>query len=341
MTSKTTVRTFIASNGNGITRAEGMNTEWNVESLLDDVAVTCVAHDPVNRNRIYVGTRSQGILKSDDRGKTWRTIGMNRQVIKSIAVCRADPNVIYVGTKPPAIFVSRDSGQSWIEQESFRKLRRWFWFTPAEAGDPYVMGLAVSPTKHDLVIAGVEFGGMFRSTDGGQTWKGHLKGTSRDCHHLCFHHTDGNLVYQAGGGWPAAVSSDCGVTWTQPRRGMGWSLYGMAVASDPVDPSVWYVSAAPHVIFPQLHKMPRGHFDGEANAFIFRKRGSGKWERLGGGLPQPLDHMAYALEIDPLAPGHLYAGLSNGDVWHTSDYGDQWQKLAFNLKCIRYSLIIA
>jgi len=340
MTSKTVIQTFMANNEKGITRAESMNSEWNVESLLGDVAVTCLTLEPLNRNRIYAGTRSQGILKSDDRGITWQTIGMNHHVIKSIAVSSADPDAIYVGTKPPAIFISRDGGQSWIEQESFRKLRQWFWFTPAEAGDPYVMGLAVSPTNPDLVIAGVEFGGMFRSRDGGQTWEGHLKSTSRDCHQLSFHHTDGTRVYQAGGGWPAAVSADCGVTWSQRHRGMGWSLYGMAVAADPGDSSIWYVSAAPHAIFPHLHKMPRGHFDGEANAFIFRKRDSEKWERLGGGLPQPLNHMANALVTDPDSPGHLYAGLSNGDVWHTSDYGDHWQKKPFNLKCIRYSLVI-
>lgn len=236
MNTKTTIHTIIATNGTGITRARNINDEWNIESFLDDTVVTCLIQDPVSRDRLYAGTRSQGILKSVDQGNTWQTIGMNHGVIKSIAVSRADPNVIYVGTKPPAIFVSRDGGQSWGERESFRKLRRWFWFTPAEAGAPYVMGLTVSPTNPDVVIAGVEFGGVFRSTDGGQTWQGHLKGTSRDCHHLCFHHTDGNRVYQAGGGWAAAVSSDGGSTWSQPHRGMGWSLYGMAVAADPGDP---------------------------------------------------------------------------------------------------------
>ena len=340
MITKPAISTFIASNGTGITRAEVINTEWRVESLLEDAEITCITHDPLNQNRIYAGSRKQGVLTSDDRGKTWQTIGLNHQVVKSIAVCGTDSDVIYVGTKPPAIFVSRDGGQSWIEQESFRKLRRWFWFTPAEAGDPYVMGLAVSPTNPDLVIAGVESGGMFRSTDGGQTWKGHLKDTSRDCHQLRFHHTNGNWVYQAGGGWPVAMSEDGGITWAQPRQGMRWSLYGMAVAADSSDPSVCYISAAPHAIFPQLNKMPRGHFDGEANAFVFRKRGLEKWERLDGGLPQPLDHMAYALVTDPNASGHLYAGLSNGDVWHTSDYGDQWHKLPFNLKSIRFSLVI-
>lgn len=73
----------------------------------------------------------------------------------------------------------------------------------------------------------------------------------------------------------------------------------------------------------------------KANAFIFRKKGRGHWERLGGGLPQPLEHMAYALVMLPDAPGVLFAGLSNGDVWHTADYGTSWQQLPFNLTGIQ------
>ncbi len=333
-------KVFISTNGDRLARAEcGPDGRWTVEFLLEGKSVRCLAADPCNPTIVYAGTQGNGVLRSEDRGKTWRAAGMEGQIVKSIAICRADSRVIYAGTKPPAIYVTRDSGQTWTERESFRRLRRWFWFTPAEAGDPYVMGLAVSPTDPNLVIAGVEVGGTFRSADGGQTWQGHLKGTSRDCHSLRFHPTNGNWVYQAGGGWPAGVSADGGLTWKQPLRGLSWSLYGMAVAADPADPDVWYVSAAPHAVFPQLHKMPRGHWDGEANAFLFRKRGAGRWERWSGGLPQPLDHMAYALVTDPESPGHLYAGLSNGDVWHTADYGDHWEQLPLNLGNIFTAMI--
>jgi hypothetical protein len=42
----------------------------------------------------------------------------------------------------------------------------------------------------------------------------------------------------------------------------------------------------------------------------------------------------------PDAPGHLYAGLANGDVWHSADYGDTWEKIPFNLKSIWFSMLI-
>ena len=63
-------------------------------------------------------------------------------------------------------------------------------------------------------------------------------------------------------------------------------------------------------------------------------------ELQAGGLPQPLNHMPYALLTDPAAPGHLYAGLSHGEVWHTADHGDTWQMLPLNLGHINRALIL-
>ncbi len=107
--------------------------------------------------------------------------------------------------------------------------------------------------------------------------------------------------------------------------------YGWAVAADPADPEIWYVAASPG---------PRqAHTPGRAEAYIYRARGSGVWERLGGGLPQPLEHMPYALITDPDGPGRLYAGLSNGDVWFSANHGDSWEQLPVNLGAIRRSMI--
>jgi hypothetical protein len=50
--------------------------------------------------------------------------------------------------------------------------------------------------------------------------------------------------------------------------------------------------------------------------------------------------MPYALITDPNAPGQLYAGLSNGDVWYATEYGDRWQKLPFSLGSIHRSMVM-
>ena len=49
--------------------------------------------------------------------------------------------------------------------------------------------------------------------------------------------------------------------------------------------------------------------------------------------------MPYALLTDPETPGEVYAGLSNGEVWHSADYGESWRQLPFNLGAIDRDLI--
>lgn len=50
--------------------------------------------------------------------------------------------------------------------------------------------------------------------------------------------------------------------------------------------------------------------------------------------------MPYALVTDPAAPGHLYAGQRNGDVWFTADYGDSWRQLPLSLGRIDNALTV-
>lgn len=331
--------TFIATTGNGLARAErDTGGNWSVAYLLEDEDLRCLATDPLNPNVIYAGTQGNGVLRSDDRGVTWRPAGLSGQIVKAIAPSRHEPGTVYAGAKPATMFVSRDGAKSWTELEAFRRIPgRWWWFSPAEKPfSAYVQAIALSPTAPNLIVVGVELGGVVRSTDGGQTWTGHRRGAVRDCHSLAFHTTNGDWVYEAGGGG-AALSRDAGQSWRQPKAGLD-RRYGWACAADPAQPEVWYISAS--TSFSVTKFEPSAHIDGQANAYIFRSAGGAPWQKLGGGLPQPLDYMPYALLTDPAAPGHLYAGLSNGDVWHSFDHGDTWGKLPFNLKSINRSMVM-
>src|SRR3712207_9560975 len=73
--------------------------------------------------------------------------------------------------------------------------------------------------------------------------------------------------------------------------------YGWACAADPAQPNVWYISVSPGAM--------KAHSENNAQAAIFRWTDEG-WQRLAGGLPEPLDYMPYALLTDPEAPGHVY-----------------------------------
>ncbi|MBE2184249.1 MAG: hypothetical protein IAE89_12535 [Anaerolineae bacterium] len=327
-------RIFLSTNGNRLARAECIASgQWSVEFLLEGANVRCLAVDPHNPNVVYAGTQGSGVLRSKDRGRTWQPCGMDGQIVKAIAVSPAQPDLIAAGTKPPGVFISHDGGQSWEESESFQKRRRWYWFSPAERPfTAYIQGITLSPTDPKVIVAGVEAGAVVRSTDSGKTWQDHRKGALRDCHSIKFHAANGDWVYEGGGsGAGAAFSRDAGNTWIQPGLGLD-RHYGWAAAADPARPEVMYVSLSPGPM--------KAHSAGNAQAYIFRLMDGSTWQKLNGGLPQPLNYMPYALLTDPDAPGHLYAGLSSGDVWHTADYGDHWQQLPLNLDSIWTSMVM-
>jgi hypothetical protein len=337
---------FISTSGEGrdgrggIARAAMADTgAWEVTWLLADLDVRCLAVDPLHRGRIYAGTQGQGqdagVLRSDDAGKTWRPSGLEGRVAKALAVSPTQPGVVFAGTKPVCLFKSEDGGVTWRELISFRRIPwRWLWLSPAEKPFiGYVQGIALSPTDSGRIAVGIEAGATVLSRDGGKSWTRHRKGALRDCHTLTFHATRGEWLYEGGGtvrGGGNAFSRDGGRTWSSPKEGLD-RHYGWAVAADPERPEVWYLSASPGAF--------KAHSENDAQAYIFRNDGA-RWRRLSGGLPQPLSYMPYALLTDNAAPGHVYAGLSNGDVWHSADRGDRWQQLPFSLGGIHRALVM-
>lgn len=324
---------FLAAPGRGIARAERFAGLWSVTHLLGEQRVRCLA---AGRDVLWAGTHGAGVWRSEDGGLRWEPAGLDGRVVTAVAPSPDDPARVYAGLKPAAVAVTADGGAAWTELDGFRRIRgRRLWFSPAEPpGSPYVQGLAVAPGDPDLVVAGMEFGAVVRTTDGGRSWSGHRKGAIRDCHTLIFHVTDGSRVYEGGAGFPwrpCAASRDGGVTWTSPRGNrLG---YGWACAADPADPDTMYCSAA--------SGPGRAHGSRPADAHLYRSTGGGPWVRLTGGLPDPLDAMPYALMTDPSAPGHLYAGLADGRVFFTADRGDRWTRLALDLGRVERDLILA
>lgn len=100
-------KTFLATTGNGLARASReADGEWSVEFLLSDENVRCLAADPAHLDAVYAGTQGSGVLRSSDRGRTWQPAGLDGQIVKGLAVSRAEPGAVYAGTKPPCLFVS-------------------------------------------------------------------------------------------------------------------------------------------------------------------------------------------------------------------------------------------
>jgi len=326
---------FLATTVDGLARAEKQpDASWQITHPLPGEDARSLAFDPHQPDVVLCGTQGNGLFRSDDKGKTWQPAGLRGQIVKSIAFDNNSPNIIYAGLKPPMVWKSVDYGATWEEMLGFQDIPSLSsWSSPAEPpGTAYVHDMAVSPTNPNIVIAGIEFGAVVRSIDAGETWSDHRIDAIEDCHTLIFHHSNGMIAYEGGGTGGGAISEDRGNTWFQPTKGLE-RRYGWAVAADPEDPLTWYLSAA--------HGPNRAHGRGNADARLYRTVDGGRWQDLTvNGLPT--EQIAYALLTDVHTAGHLYAVLSNGDVWFSSDYGDSWQQLPFNFGArVRYRVVMS
>jgi photosystem II stability/assembly factor-like uncharacterized protein len=242
--------------------------------------------------------------------------------------------MVIAGTKPCVIFISRDRGDTWTEMDGFQSARRWWWRQPAERpSTPFVQSMAISPIDPEVMLAGIEACALLRTDDGGRSWSRHLDGAQRDCHSVVFHHRDGAWAYQAAGGMRrggATYSHDGGTTWKRPEDGLEHH-YGWSAAADPEDASWWYVT---------LCQGPRAHRPGSAEGYVYRRRGGWSWERLAGGLPQPLADFPYAVVTVPNRPNRVWLGVADGTVWESSDRGDTWERLPVRLPSIHRSFTV-
>src|SRR5215204_912564 len=175
--------------------------DGSVETGLDGRGARWLELDPKDPDTLYVGTSDEGIFKSEDGGGTWEKLsGIEHPRITAVAVSSTD-GAVYAGTEPSALFVSRDGGESWRELEGMRNLPSApTWSFPPRPWTSHVRAIALSHADPDLVVAGIELGGVVRSADGGETWQDQRPGAQADCHSLFAHPGAPELVYEAGGG---------------------------------------------------------------------------------------------------------------------------------------------
>ena len=301
-----------AATGDSVARLDEAGDSWGVTLSLVGSGAQCLAVDPSDPETVYAGLRGGGVRRTSDGGRTWVDCGLPAPDVFSLAVSRAD-GAVYAGTEPSAIYRSDDRGETWRELRALLELpSQPTWSFPPRPWTSHVRWIAPSPHDGDVVLAGIELGGLMRSTDGGETWEDHRRGAQRDVHSLAWHRQVEGFAYEAGGGGTAR-SVDWGESWRPADEGRD-RHYAWSVAVDPDDPELWYVSASTGPF--------RAHRPGNPDAYVYRRE-NGSWRPLAGGLPDPLPAMPYALLA---IEGRLFAGLANGELWQSSDRGDTWQR---------------
>ena len=301
-----------AATGDAIATLDADGGSWTAKISLAGSGAQCLAVDPADPDTVYAGLRDGGVRRSSDAGRTWVDCGLPTPQVFSLAVNAAD-GAVYAGTEPSALYRSDDRGETWRELQGLLDLpSRPTWSFPPRPWTSHVRWIAPSPHDADLILVGIELGGLMRSTDGGETWEDHRPGAQRDVHSLAWHPHVAGRAYEAGGGG-AAWSDDNGAGWHPADEGRD-RHYTWSVAVDPEDPELWYLSASTGPFAAHGGRNPQ--------ARIFR-RSNGGWDTLAGGLPDPLLAMPYALVA---ADGVLLAGLADGELWESPDRGDTWRR---------------
>jgi photosystem II stability/assembly factor-like uncharacterized protein len=128
------------------------------EGLGLSTEIISVVIDPHQPQTLYAGG-TQGLFKSQDGGLSWQKTGreLDGQTIFALMVDRARPDWLYAGATQGA-YRSTDAGQSWT-----------LWGSGLE--DITVTALAFHPQQAGVVYAGTKYRGVYRSGDGGRTWR--------------------------------------------------------------------------------------------------------------------------------------------------------------------------
>jgi photosystem II stability/assembly factor-like uncharacterized protein len=335
------------SKGVFLLRAGAGRAGWRLEGpWFAGRAVDAVCIDGRGgRTRLLAGTTSShwgpSVFRSDDLGRTWeepegpaiRFPEDADAAVRRIWQLRPgrddEPGVIHAGVEPAALFRSEDGGESFA-------LVRGLWDHPHRprwqpgGGGLCLHTIVPHPTDPSRMWVAISTGGVYRTDDGGASWRPRnagirapfLPGDEPPEFGQCVHKVDLNparpdtLFLQHH--WGVYRSDDGGDTWA----GIGDALpsdFGFPVVVHPHDPDTVYV-------LPLESDAVRATPD--ARARVYRSRdGGGTWGACEDGLPQReawLTVLRDAMTTDGLTPAGIYFGTRTGEVFASADDGDHW-----------------
>ncbi len=286
-----------------------------------DHAAARVSVSPVDSRRAWLAAYEAGVYRTDDGGATWSHVDSYPSDYAHSVL--ADPELadaVLVGSEPAALFRSGDAGASWEECKSFRDVpESGNWGFHAPTRDSHVRDLVVSPGDAGLLYAGIEVGGVVRSSDGGHSWR-QLPGLDDDIHCLHLGADKQQRVYVATASAPYR-SSNGGDDWEKINDGLA-RRYTLHIAAAPDDADQVLVTVSENA----RRKAPQ---------FYRSADGGQSWHLVEGiGEGEEAESMVVAFEWDPSSPGDVYAGTDGGELYHSPDRGRTWERLPVTLPSV-------
>ena len=248
--------------------------------------ITALDYDPADPSTLYVAA-GNGLIRVAGGGQRWKILtGSDVTELMDVAVDPNAPGTIYF-THTTGIRVSHDRGVTWND---------------ASAGlhRKYTQAIRVDSRKTGVLVAGNEEG-IFRSEDGGKSWR--LAGASgyqvlhieQSPHDPCYW-----LAATQGGGLFA--STDCGVTFeSNGPLGVDRNISDIAfeAASTRIAVAGWAIGVA------------------------LSEDGGKTWQFRNAGLPST---SVWSVAFDPAHPGRMYASVHEEALYVSQDYGRTWAR---------------
>jgi photosystem II stability/assembly factor-like uncharacterized protein len=317
--------------------------------------------DPRDRRTLLVGAATghlgPTVFRSTDLGRTWAEAGRppafaggdplerSLRAVFWLTPGHADePGVWYAGGSPQGLFRTEDGGDTWEPVSGWNDHPNWAtWAEWPDEGTPdgsMLHSVNIDPRDPAHLYLGLSGGGVFESTDGGADWAPLNAGCAADFlpdpdpefghdpHTVRLHPLMPDRLYQ---------QNHCGIYRMERPEGR-WLRIGDNMPADvgdigfpielhPRDPdTVW--------VFPMdgTDVWPRTSPDGRPAAYVSRDAGK-SWTRLDRGLPERgwLTVKRQAMTTDAGDPVGVYFGTTSGELWASTDEGEQWTCVAGHL----------
>ena len=244
-----------------------------------------------NNLKFYVGYTGGGVWTTEDGGVNWKNISdgfFSVGSIGEIAVSESDPNIVYVGT-----------------------------------GEHAVRGVMTSYGN-----------GVYKSTDGGKTWKNIGLEKTRHISDIAIHPNNPDVVYVAGQGTVHGPNNDRGV-FKSTDGGTTWKkvLYindstGISSLSmDMNNPRILYAASWEHRRFPWTVS------SGGPGSAIWKSTDEGNtWTKLSTGLPKTIGKVG--ISVSRANSNRVFAIVetekSKSGLYRSDDGGKNWALLSNN-----------
>src|ERR1700722_12568763 len=361
----TTVRLLVGTRkGAFILSSDGSRDQWSIEGPhFPGWEIFHLKGSPIDPDRLYASQSSgwfgQVMQRSEDGGQTWSVIN-NHFVYDGVAgthqwydgtphpwefrrVWHIEPSLVsadalYAGVEDAALFQSVDAGQSWQEVAGLRRHDTGVNWMPG-AGGMCLHTILLDPTNPARMFVAISAAGTFRTDDGGRNWKPINRGLhsaqmpdptaeiGHCIHHIAMHPSRPETLFLQKH-WDVMRTDDAGETW-QEISGNLPTDFGFVIDVHAHEPETLYVVPI---------KSDAEHFPLDGRLRVYRSRtGGNEWEPLTNGLPQEhcyVNVLRDAMAVDSMDECGVYFGTTGGQVYVSSDSGDNWAPIVRDLPAV-------